>query len=225
MVELKIDESAREKWSGEAVLTTFMMEGLSESADLKQELDREIALMQSELRTIGKDILNDSIVLRMRTTFRAMPDMDPARYRPASEALIRRCLDKGLFRITPLVDVNNLLSIRLRIPLGIYALDRIHSTAWTYRIGNPGETYLTISQQQKNADGKLVVADSEGVIGSPVADSGRGAIDNKANKVLVIGYLPVDTNKTEAEKWVAEVRNTFIRFFAPTTSNSRVVML
>jgi len=121
----------------------------------------------------------------MRATFRAMPDMDPSRYRPASEALIRRSLDKGLYRIGPLVDVNNLLSIRLRVPIGIYNLDQVVPANWIYRLGYPGESYLSISNQPKNASGKLVVADSGGVIGSPVIDSGRAAIRGEASQILL----------------------------------------
>jgi len=223
MIELAIDDSVRERWSGEAVLVMFSMQGLSNNEATRGVLDEEIISMESELRKIDQDIFSDQQILRMRKTFRSMPDMDPARYRPASEALIRRSLSKGLFRIGPLVDVNNLLSIRLRFPLGIYNLERVYSTVWTYRIGGPGETYFTISQQQKNADGKLVIADSEGVIGSPVADSKRAAIDQGADKIMVLGYIPSDSSKSEAEMWTREIRNTFERFFSPKSSNSTII--
>ena len=149
----------------------------------------------------------------MRATFRAMPDMDPSRYRPASESLIRRCLDKGLYRIRPLVDVNNLLSIRLRVPIGIYSFDQAVPASWIYRLGYPGESYLTISNQPKSGSGKLVVADSSGVIGSPVADSGRAAIYGEVSRISLIVYFPFYTSKDEAEEMVREVVQAFGQFF------------
>ncbi|HJQ69152.1 MAG TPA: phenylalanine--tRNA ligase beta subunit-related protein [Blastocatellia bacterium] len=138
--------------------------------------------------------------------------MDPTRYRPASEALIRRCLDKDIFRINPLVDTNNLLSIRLQIPLGIYDIDRIEQSEWTYRVGREGESYLTISNQEKSASGKLVIADLEGVIGSPVADSGRAAIGSESKNILVIAYLPFDTGNEEAEGHLDLIESTFTNY-------------
>jgi DNA/RNA-binding domain of Phe-tRNA-synthetase-like protein len=225
MVELDIDTSVRSKWLGEVVLASFSMEGLSGTRRATMQLDFEIESLVNDLKALGKEVLDEPTPQRMRTTFRAMPDMDPARYRPASEALIRRCLDKGLFRISPLVDVNNLLSVRLRIPLGIYALDQLDSTSWVYRVGYPNETYLTISNQQKNADGKLVVADPNGVMGSPVSDSGRAAIHQETDRVMVIAYFPIDTKKSEAEKWIQEIDDTFKRFFVPKVSSSQVLFV
>lgn len=213
MITIKVDPSVRDKWSGETMLAVFNMEGLSEDQSAKTELDKEIDSIVSWVQQQGKSILDDPRLQRMRATFRAMPDMDPSRYRPASESLIRRCLDKGLYRIRPLVDVNNLLSIRLRVPIGIYNLDQAISDSWVYRLGYPGESYFTISNQSKSASGKLVIADSSGVIGSPVADSGRAAIYGETSQILLIVYLPFYTSKDEAEEMVKEVIQTFGQFF------------
>lgn len=152
MIELTLDRNVRDRWSGEAVLGLIVLEDLLDTTTTSPQLKAEIKSMISDLRAKGTAILDDPVVQRMRATFKAMPDMDPSRYRPASEALIRRCLEKDFVRINPIVDVNNILSIRLRVPLGIYDLDRI-SPACSYRIGDADETYATISQMVKNADG------------------------------------------------------------------------
>jgi len=159
----------------------------------------------------------------MRDTFRAMPDMDPGRHRPASEALIRRCLEKDLFRIKPLVDVNNPLSMRLRLPLGIYDLTELGSATWTYRLGFAGERYLTISQQPKSADGKLVLADNQGVIGSPIADSGRAPIRDRVGRVGVIAFLPFGFARDLAAQVASEIERSFERFFQPEAAESRII--
>jgi DNA/RNA-binding domain of Phe-tRNA-synthetase-like protein len=212
MIELSLDSNVRDRWSGEAVLGLIVLEDLIDTTTTSPQLKAEIKSMISELRAKGTAILDDPVVQRMRATFKAMPDMDPSRYRPASEALIRRCLEKDFVRINPIVDVNNILSIRLRVPLGIYDLDRM-SPACSYRTGDAGETYTTISQMIKNADGKLVLADASGIVGSPVSDSGRAAIRKETARVVVIAYLPFDTGTVEAESINAEIEAAFVRHF------------
>jgi len=212
MIELTLDSAVRERWSGEAVLGLVRLEGLADTATAGPQLKAEIKSTIAELRGKGNAILEDPVVQQMRNTFKAMPDMDPSRYRPASESLIRRCLEKDFIRINPVVDVNNVLSIRLRVPLGVYDLDRMAS-ACTYRIGYAGETYATISQMVKNADGKLVLADSSGVIGSPVADSGRAVIRDETTGVAVVAYLPFGTGRGKAENINEEIEAAFVRYF------------
>ena len=222
MIELTLDSGVRDRWSGEVALGLVSLEGLANAATAGPALKAEIKSTISELRAKGNTVLEDPVVQRMRTTFKAMPDMDPSRYRPASESLIRRCLEKDFLRINPIVDVNNLLSIRLRVPLGIYDLERMAS-ACTYRIGHAGETYATISQMVKNADGKLVLADSSGVIGSPVADSGRAIIRNETTRVAVVVYLPFDTATGDAEKMNEEIEAAFVRHFSARAAQRTVL--
>ena len=212
MIQLSLDSSVRDRWAGEAVLGLIVLEDLTDTTTTSPHLKAEIKSTISELRAKGSAVLDDPVVQRMRATFKAMPDMDPSRYRPASEALIRRCVEKDFVRINPIVDVNNVLSIRLRIPLGIYDLDRI-SLACSYRIGTAGETYSTISQMVKTADGKLVLADASGIVGSPVSDSGRAVIRNETARVAVIAYLPFETGTVEAETINAEIEAAFVRHF------------
>jgi DNA/RNA-binding domain of Phe-tRNA-synthetase-like protein len=223
MIDLVLDAALEVLWSGEAVLAAFSMEEYAGTQNAGPEVEKDISSVIYELRDKRRTILDEPRVQSLRRTFRAMPDMDPARYRPASESLIRRCLEKGMFRIAPLVDVNNLLSVRLRVPLGIYDLDRIPSSVWTYRIGHPSETYYTFSNQVKNADGKLVLADSAGVIGSPVADSGRASIRGETARVSVVAYLPFDTTEVEAEALIREVEQGFVRHFHPSRTRLQVL--
>lgn len=148
----------------------------------------------------------------MRATFNAMPDMNPSRYRPSSESLIRRCLTKDIAQINPIVDLNNVLSMTLRIPLGVYDARCLHPSC-TYRIGHQGETYTTIAQALKNAGGKLVLADPAGVVGSPVTDSGRALIGSETNHVVVIAYVPFETSTAEAEQICVGIEAAFVGAF------------
>jgi len=224
MIKLNIDPKVSGLWSGEAVLACCFMRECRNIQSLGPEFEGEITTTMDDLKTKGAQVLEEPLMQRMRDTFRAMPDMDPARYRPASEALIRRCLEKGLFRIKPLVDLNNLMSVRLRVPLGIYDLAGFEGASWAYRIGLAGEKYLTITQQPKSAEGKLVLADDQGVIGSPIADSGRAPIRDRVERIGVIAFLPFGFGRDAAAKFIDEIERSFVRFFQPQSCESRVVL-
>lgn len=223
-MQLVVDRSLQELWRGEAVLAVCMIRGLQNVGRLASGFDQEVSHLLSDLRQKGKAVLEEFRMQRMRAACRSMPDMDPTRYRPASESLIRRFQDKGFFRINPLVDVNNLLSARLRVPLGIYDLNRVAPTAWSYRIGFSGEKYLTFTNQEKSADGKLVLADATGVFGSPVADSGRGAISADTKDVAVVGFLPFEILHAEADEIAADIERTFAHHFSPAVIERQVVL-
>ncbi len=63
------------------------------------------------------------MVAALRTLFRAA-GCDPTRYRPASEALLRRLVKGGeLPEISPLVDLNNCLSAELAVPCCVMVED------------------------------------------------------------------------------------------------------
>jgi len=222
--EIEIDSSVRERWEGEVVLAVCQF------TDCKPiepkgaaELEDAMAKLATEVQRKGKAVLEGPRVQKMRATFRAMPDMDPGRYRPASESLIRRVLDSGFFRISPLVDTNNLLSVKLQLPLGIYDLSRVPPQRWIYRLGSPGETYRTLSLQEKSAGGKLVLADREGVFGSPVTDAGRAPIQPGSKDVAVVVYLTHGVESREAEDLLQEIEKTFLAWFTPEEAKRWVV--
>ncbi|NIR41717.1 MAG: hypothetical protein GWN07_38370, partial [Actinobacteria bacterium] len=58
-------------------------------------------------------LTDDATISEVRRLFRAV-GCDPTRYRPSSEALLRRLRGDGVPSTgVPVVDVNNLLSMRL----------------------------------------------------------------------------------------------------------------
>jgi len=221
MINLTIDPEVRNRWSGAAVLGILEMQNLK-TTPLPSTFKQEVATCLSEIRAKGEAVFDEPAIRRMRATFKAMPDMDPTRYRPASEALIRRFLTKDFFRINPIVDINNLLSVRSRVPLGVYDGERLHS-ACTYRTGAPGESYMTISEASKSAEGKLVLADPAGVVGSPVSDSGRAIIRDDTSHAVMIAYLPFDTSIDDAYHLCEMFEAEFLRYLGG-ESLQRVVM-
>ena len=130
--------------------------------------------------------------------------IDPSRYRPSGEALVRRILKgQGLYHINCIVDINNICSIESLFPLGAYDREHIIGDV-TVRLGASDEVYRGIGKEI-NIAGKLVSADSEGAFGSPIADSDRTKIVEDTKEVLILLYAPESTDDSD-------VRNTLNRF-------------
>lgn len=118
---------------------------------------------------------------------------DPARYRPAAEALLRRVAQgKGLLRVNNVVEVNNLLSLETGFSIGTYDLARLDPPL-LFRRGRPGETYEGIGRGALNLEGLPVFVDSCGPFGSPTSDSARSMVTAATTRILMvlIGFAPV----------------------------------
>jgi len=116
---------------------------------------------------------------------------DPSRYRPASEALIRRILQgKELYQRDTLVDLVNLASIAFGYSIGGFDADRFVGDTLTLGIGREGEPYEGIGRGMINIHGLPVYRDAEGGVGTPTSDHERTkmTIDTRHLVVLINGY-------------------------------------
>jgi len=127
-------------------------------------------------------------VAALRALFRAA-GCDPTRYRPSSEALLRRLL-KGdeLPAIHPLVDLNNALSVALAVPCCIVA-EGSFAPPVVLRAGRAGESYESL-RGPFNLEGKPLLADAEGPFGTPITDSQRVKVTEGTRGAWVVAYLP-----------------------------------
>lgn len=130
-------------------------------------------------------------VNRARELYRRF-GIDPTRVRPSSEALLRR-LKKGepLPRVNSLVDVANALSVQLQVPVGLYDLGKVKGEELVIRLGVEGETYEGIGKERVNLAGRICLADADGPIGNPSADSARTMITTDTEQAVWIYFLPV----------------------------------
>jgi DNA/RNA-binding domain of Phe-tRNA-synthetase-like protein len=130
----------------------------------------------------------DPVVASLRRLFKAA-GTDPSRYRPSSEALLRRLL-KGddLPLIHPLVDLNNELSIELKVPCCVL---REESFAFpvTLRAGRPGEV-LDAMRGPLDLAGKPLLEDAEGPFGTPITDGHRVKVLPDTTAAWMVAYLP-----------------------------------
>jgi DNA/RNA-binding domain of Phe-tRNA-synthetase-like protein len=131
----------------------------------------------------------------VRRLFRAA-GCDPTRYRPSSEALLRRVL-KGeeLPAIHPLVDLNNCLSITLAVP-GCAAAEGTFTPPVTLRAGGAGESYESL-RGPFNLEGKPLLADAAGPFGTPITDGQRIKVHDGTRRAWLIAYLPRDVVSAE----------------------------
>ena len=125
---------------------------------------------------------------------------DPSRYRPASEALIRRMLkDKELYQIDTLVDLINLASIAYGYSIGGFDADKFQGDTLTLGIGREGEPYEGIGRGTINIKGLPVYRDAAGGVGTPTSDNERTKIDIRTTHLVVLinGY---DGNEQRVEE-------------------------
>ena len=116
---------------------------------------------------------------------------DPSRYRPASEALIRRILQgKALYQIDTLVDLINLASIAYGYSIGGFDADKFVGDTLTLGIGREGEPYEGIGRGLINIHGLPVYRDAIGGVGTPTSDNERTKIDINTRHLMVLinGY-------------------------------------
>ena len=128
------------------------------------------------------------VIAAVRALFRAA-GCDPTRYRPSSEALLRRLL-KGqeLPAIHPFVDLNNALSVDLLVPACVLA-DGTFSPPLVFRRGEAGETYESL-RGPFNLEGKPLLADAAGPFGTPITDSERVKVGPETRTAWLVAYLP-----------------------------------
>lgn len=134
-----------------------------------------------------KDI---SGIAATRRVYRAC-GKDPSRYRPASEALIRRLLQgKELYQIDTLVDLTNLASIAYGYSIGGFDADKFEGDTLTLGVGREGEPYEGIGRGIINIAGLPVYRDARGGVGTPTSDNERTKIDIATIHLMVLinGY-------------------------------------
>ncbi len=143
----------------------------------------------------------------MRQIFKAV-GTDPSRYRPSAEALIRRLINgKSIPSINPVVDINNYISVKYRIPIGVYDLDEINPPV-EVRVGREGERYQAINNRIFNLHRKIAAFDRNGGFGSPISDSKRTMTTIRTRNILVIFYAPRSADLEGAkEEYVNLIKN------------------
>lgn len=179
----------------ESVCPTFVgacVEAYVTNSAYSQELWDEINELGEKYK---QELTTESLkelcgIAATRKVYRAC-GKDPSRYRPASEALIRRILqNKSLDQIDTLVDLVNLASIAYGYSIGGFDADKFQGDTLTLGVGKAGEPYEGIGRGAINIEGLPVYRDQTGGVGTPTSDNERTKMELKTTHLVVLinGY-------------------------------------
>ena len=130
---------------------------------------------------------------------------DPSRYRVASEALCRRIIrGLGIYRLTTLIDVVNLVSIKSGYPISGLDGDRIVGDTLTLSVGTADDVYNGIGRGLLNIEGMPVYSDAAGPIATPTSDEERTKFteDTVTAQININAFGP-EMPLEEAVEWMA----------------------
>ncbi len=141
-------------------------------------------------------------VSQARTLYRSI-GLDPTRTRPSSEALLRRAVQgKPLYRVHPIVDLFNIVSLETLLPVGLYDESKIVGNTVKACLGREGWRYEGIRKDSVNVGGRFCLVDEHGPFGSPTSDSQRTAIDGNVPSVIAIIFQPNEGGPRDLDKFL-----------------------
>jgi DNA/RNA-binding domain of Phe-tRNA-synthetase-like protein len=150
--------------------------------------------------------------------------MDPSKYRPSSEALLRRVVQgKGLYRVSNVVDIGNLGSIETGWPYGCYDRSKINVPI-SFRHGAAGERYEGIGKQTWHLEGRPALADPEGPFGSPISDSTRSMITGSANQIMIVIYTPARASDASLKTAMTRLKDRLTQYAGASATRSDVCL-
>ena len=132
---------------------------------------------------------------------------DPSRYRVSSEALCRRIIrGLGIYRLTTLVDVVNLVSIKSGYAISGLDGDRIVGNTLTMSVGTADDVFHGIGRGLLNIEGMPVYRDAEGPIATPTSDEERTKFTEQTVTAQInINAFAPEMPIAEAVEWMASL--------------------
>ena len=135
---------------------------------LREKIEATQTQLQQTLTT--ETLKQQPSIAATRQVYKAL-GKDPSRYRPASEAPIRRLLQgKNLYQANTLVDLINLASIVHGYSIGGFDASKISGKALHLGVGKAGEPYEGIGRGMLNIEGLPIYRDELGGIGTPTSE-------------------------------------------------------
>src|SRR5439155_8267065 len=194
-------------FDGAASVGILAIDGLHVS-ETPQEIKAMLNGLADEFAQKYKDqpLGEIATVKKIRSIFHKA-GLDPTRYRPSSESLLRRAVKgKGLYFINSVVDLINYFSLKTLWPIGLYDAGKLKPPI-IWRVGQDGESYEGIGRDRLNLAHFPLLVDEDGPFGSPISDSMRTRVTEACTRILWITFAPPGANVPNQE--FAEVMQRF----------------
>ncbi len=147
------------------------------------EIEKEIELIKTNYRI---DQINQRPCIAATRRVYKVLGKDPNRYRPSAEALCRRIVrDIPLYRVSALVDLINLVSIRSGFSIGGFDCDKIQGDV-ELGVGTTNDEFEAIGRGSLNVEGLPLYRDRVGGIGTPTSDNERTKISIETTRLLMV---------------------------------------
>lgn len=157
------------------------------SADFWAEMEIEVSKIKEKFSI--EEINKRPEIAATRKAYKTF-GKDPNRYRPSAEALCRRIVrDIPVYKVSTLVDIINLVSIRSGFSIGGFDIEKIQGNI-ELGVGTNLDEFEAIGRGVLNVEGLPLYRDQMGGIGTPTSDHERTKISDNTKKLLLIinGY-------------------------------------
>ncbi len=147
-------------------------------------------------------------VREWRTCFKKI-GIDPSRYRPSSESLLRRLLQgNSFFWVNSAVDVNNFLSVHHALPYGIYDEDKLTGSV-VCRLGHEDDRYKGLNGREVHMEGKMLLSDDQGAFGSPIVDSVRTCVTEHSRNLMQVIFFHEQVSPNQRDEILGSTARMF----------------
>ncbi len=216
MIQVVIDDAVRRKF--ELSVGIAVIQGVRQKEETSSAISDEVTKVEAELKShYSIDEVKDVRTIRMQRDFFWRMGVDPTKVRPASEALLRRILlNKGLPRVSPIVDAYNLASVKTLLTFSAFDRAKINPPL-SVRFSREGEAVVLIGNRKKKLTGKeLVLTDSAKVLCVYVhgdVDETKVTDTDATTDVLLVAYGIPGLSHDELEEGMVVAAN-YIQQFA-----------
>lgn len=205
MIDIKIDHRILEVCpSMEIGAIRADVVNVDTSDELWKEIEAEAQIVKDRYELL--EINKRPAIAATRKLYKAL-GKDPGRYRVASEALCRRIVrGLGLYRLTALIDIVNLVSVKSGYPISGLDADKIVGDTLTMGVGEKDEPYCGIGRGPLNIEGLPVYRDAHGGVATPTSDEERTkfTLDTRRVQININAFAP-EMPLEETVAWTASL--------------------
>ncbi|SFM27201.1 B3/B4 domain-containing protein [Pelosinus propionicus] len=198
-----ISEELQQLYTSTALGVLYYRANVQKSTPaLLELLDKTISELRE--RCTLEDIAHIAQIAATRNAYKAL-GKSPYEYRNAAEAMLRRIVKgNGLYHISNIVEVNNLVSITSGYSIGSYDVSNLSGNITLHRAPD-GASYEGIGKGAVNIEHLPTLYDDIGAFGNPSSDSRRAMTQPGDHEIISVLYAFDGGNGLE--KWMMQFKD------------------